>query len=354
MSSDLLSVRVIGGDATAAGAAVAAARRMFPQATVEQLAEWNAAAATGETAAPELLVFAAPGAPELPATSAAVDAGGAPRWAIVTASTGDRDGAPHVVGLPAPEWTEAQLAAAFSAAVRLRDLAAANARLRGDLRTVSRRLGHDVRSPLNCISTAGEAMKDPDEKPDSPRSAFAESIASSVDEVVQLVDRISFILKATASPVPFQPVIMEEIVWGALQRLESRLRQAGGTVSKPAQWPIVSGVPAWLDTIWSNLFANSLAHGGPKVRIELGWEARPGEHRFWIRDHGRGVPKAQAARLFHPLDRLSELNAPRGFGLPIVRRLVELQGGRCGHEPAATGSGIFYFTLPIRREAGEA
>jgi len=31
--------------------------------------------------------------------------------------------------------------------------------------------------------------------------------------------------------------------------------------------------------------------------------------------------------------------------LPIVQRLVELQGGRCGYEAEPTAGGRFFFTL---------
>jgi signal transduction histidine kinase len=220
-----------------------------------------------------------------------------------------------------------------------------HARLDGDMRTVSRRLSHDLRGPLNSIATTSEAMLDPDEDPASPRSGFAQSIASSVSDVVRLFDRMNFVLKATTQPPPRQTVIMEEIVWGALQRLEAGLQRAGGSVSKPEKWPVIEGVAAWLDVIWLNLVANSLAHGGPQPRIELGWEPLPDGYRFWVRDQGPGVPPKQEPLLFHPLDRLSELNAPRGFGLPIVHRLVELQGGTCGYE-RGTGGSTFYFTLP--------
>jgi signal transduction histidine kinase len=184
-------------------------------------------------------MLATPAGGDIENASQAVDGRGWPRWAVVAASPVPPPVDSHAVHVPAADWTEPVLAVALASAVRLRELKAAHALLEGDIRTISRRLGHDVRSPLNCISTAGEAMKDPDEPADSPRSVFAHSIANSVDEIVRLVERVSFILKATTSPPAPQPVVMEEIVWGALQRLESRVAQAGAAVHKPLKWPVV-------------------------------------------------------------------------------------------------------------------
>ena len=71
-----------------------------------------------------------------------------------------------------------------------------------------------------------------------------------------------------------------------------------------------------------------------------------------MRDHGGGVPPARRARLFTPFDRLHELNAPRGIGLPIALRLVELQGGRCDYVPPADGGACFVFALPLAAPPG--
>lgn len=320
-----------------------AARRTFPQALVSEASTLAELLSRPAGDGSELLVLLSASAGELTKATDARDVRGLPRWPIVV-----RGGPPsaHYVSVSADDWTAPILGQALSAAVALQHLTRENALLRGDLRTIARRLGHDLRSPLNCITTAGEAMKEPTDGPDAPRTIFANSINDSVDEVVGMVERVGFVLRATAAPVPLHRVSMEEVVWGALQRLEVRMSKARGKVIQPPAWPTVSGVAAWLDVIWFNLLSNSLQHGGPSPRIELGWENGSGEYRFWVRDSGRGVPADRRARLFYPFDRLNELNAPRGLGLPIVQRLLELQGGRYGYEADPAPGGTFWFTLP--------
>lgn len=346
MSPPVSAIRIIGRAGDTATMASEAARRTFPEALVTRTDELSELLKNPAATAPELVVLLAPAPGDVDRAVAALDARGGPRWAIVTCGPGAPNADSHIVSVSPDDWTEPMLQLAYVTAARLQALHSANAQLRGDLRTVSRRLGHDLRSPLNCISTTSEAMLDPDESVESPRSKHARTIADSVDEVVKLFERINVVLKATTNPPPRQSVIMEEIVWGALQRLESRMLKAGVTVTKPPAWPIVEGVPAWFDVIWSNLLMNSLQHAGPQARIELGWEKLPDGYRFWLRDSGPGVPEKQESHLFYPIDRLSDLNAPRGLGLPIMHRLVEAQGGRCGYERLTGSGGTFYFTLP--------
>ena len=347
MTAHITSIRIVGHSGDAAVIASNAARRDFPSALVTRTDELAEIGVQEFAPGAELLVLLTSSAPDLTRVASTLDARGWPRWAIVALSAADAPADSHVVTIAPEDWTEPVLMLGLRAAVQLQALKSTGAQLAGDIRTITRRMGHDMRSPLNSILTTSEAMLDPDEDPASPRAVFAQSIAGAVSEVMQLFERMSFILRATTNPPPRQTVIMEEIVWGALQRLESRMLHAGITVEKPAKWPIIEGVPVWLDAIWSNLLNNCLEHAGPNRKIKLGWEQLPRDYRFWVSNQGSPLSAQQEGLLFYPFDRMSELHAPRGLGLPTIRRLVELQGGRYGYDREAGGHWSFYFTLPV-------
>ena len=176
-------------------------------------------------------------------------------------------------------------------------------------------------------------------------------IVESTDELAGLIRQVSLLAKATARPVPQLHVDAGAAVWASLERLRPAIEARGATVSEPASWPIVVGDSVSLEAIWWNLLSNALRHSGPKPRIELGWERGNEEYRFWVRDHGRGVPPRYVGMLFQPFHRMHEPNAMRGLGLAIVQRLVQLQGGRCGYEAQGSGGSLFYFTLPMGSDA---
>ncbi|MEO6003117.1 MAG: HAMP domain-containing sensor histidine kinase [Opitutus sp.] len=221
-----------------------------------------------------------------------------------------------------------------------------NAQLRGDLRTIGRRLSHDLRNPLNCISTANEGLIDLSPTPDPLAECFHGSISGSVSEMAALVDRLNVFLKTTAEVAPTTMVEMGEIIAVTLDRLSPSIRATIATVAPCAEWPPVRGVSPWIALVWENLIQNSLQHARVKpLAIELGCTRGNGQHRFWIRDNGCGVTPERRARLFFPFERLHEANAPHGYGLPMVKRLIEMQQGSCGYEPCSAGA-CFYFTLP--------
>jgi signal transduction histidine kinase len=69
--------------------------------------------------------------------------------------------------------------------------------------------------------------------------------------------------------------------------------------------------------------------------------------RFWIRDHGPGIPVETQARLFSPFGQTDLVcNPGRGLGLSIVHRIVEKLGGQVGFESEASKGSLFFFTLP--------
>ena len=233
----------------------------------------------------------------------------------------------------------------MKAASQLNALVRENARLKGDLRTIASRISHDLRTPLGGIITPGEVLKEVLKEREPSLVTFADSILDSADEISRLITRVSFVAKASANPSPKQRVAMGEVVSEALQRLESLKLKKKATVNEPDSWPEVPGVGTWLETIWSNLLANALQHGGKSPHIELGWRQEPEKICFWVRDNGGGVVDRNL-KLFQPFDSLYELNSAPGLGLSIVQRLVELQDGDCGYELQARGGAYFFFTLP--------
>ena len=83
------------------------------------------------------------------------------------------------------------------------DLATENARLHGDLLTISSRVSHDLRTPLGGIAATGQLLHEILAENNLPVS-FTQSILDSVDDMTRLIKQISFVTRATAKPLPRQ------------------------------------------------------------------------------------------------------------------------------------------------------
>ena len=80
-----------------------------------------------------------------------------------------------------------------------------------------------------------------------------------------------------------------------------------------------------LDEMLGNLLDNACRFAMGRVSLHIGLEG--GQVVVDIEDDGRGIEEADIPVALHPGTRLDESARGYGFGLPIVRELVELYGG---------------------------
>ncbi len=97
-----------------------------------------------------------------------------------------------------------------------------------------------------------------------------------------------------------------------------------------------------------NLINNAVKfmHDQPAPRLEIGCRDAGGEWIFHVRDNGCGIEPAYLERVFELFERLDPEIEGTGIGLALVRRIVELHGGRVWVESEGRGSGTTVcFTL---------
>ncbi len=342
----VLRVMRLGDEPAFATIVEAAAKHAQPHAAVESCTSLAEAAEKSSRGGEHLLVLCDPAADDVAQARAAVDASGLPRWAVAIlgrAPEGIDPDAPEVVARA--EWQPALVARVFRSVLAQHRLARDNARFRGDLATFGFRIAHDLRSPLGGVLTTTEMLREILAEGSPENVAFTDPILESADGLVKLIERMSFISKSVASREPAQRVGMMLPFWNAFQQMEGALLAAGATLTHPADWPSVRAHANWVEFVWRQLIGNALQHAGQGAKLEAGWSAEGGGYRFFLKDNGT-VPPEKRALLFHPFERLHEPGAPRGLGLAIVRRLVELDGGRCEFDAPAGGGSVFSFLLP--------
>jgi K+-sensing histidine kinase KdpD len=343
-SMKVASCMLVGTEAPARAHARDAARKDFPDALVSEF-DTLAEAMAREAQAGELLILVQPDARAVEQARAAVDRSGLRRWALVVmgrAAEGEES-------ISEAELKAGHLGRIARSAITQQQLMRELERARGDLRTVGFRINHDLRTPLGGILGSADVIKEILAEEDPTQVGLVDPIYSSVDDLARVIERVSTLVKASANMATRGEVAMGETVWAAMQRRDRQIVKSKAAVAQPEDWPVVTGVASWLEAIWWNLLDNALQHGKPGGRIELGWRQEGGERRFWITSEGRVAPE-KLESLFQPFHLLHLPNARKGMGLSIVQRLVELQGGHCGHEVTGDQRTTFFFTLPAGHE----
>lgn len=217
-----------------------------------------------------------------------------------------------------------------------------------ELEAYASTVAHDLKEPLAVmILTTNLINKIPDMPRDELKQYLAQ-IKSTAYRMNTIIATMLLFAKVSKSEAPVEQVDMAQIVANVLDRLSVMIKEYEAQIDLPKRWPAANGYAPWLEEVWTNYLSNAIKHGGQPPRVELGASAQTdGTVRFWIRDHGPGIPVDTQARLFLPLSQTDLVCNPsqHGLGLSIVHRIIEKLGGQVGFESEAGKGSLFFFTL---------
>jgi signal transduction histidine kinase len=98
-----------------------------------------------------------------------------------------------------------------------------------------------------------------------------------------------------------------------------------------------------------NLIENSVKYMGdqPHPRIEVGCLSDGGQTIFFVRDNGMGINPSQHDKVFELFYKVDKSSEGTGAGLAIVKRILEVHGGRIWIESELGKGCTVCFTLPL-------
>ena len=109
---------------------------------------------------------------------------------------------------------------------------------------------------------------------------------------------------------------------------------------------MVQADPEMLRAVMLNLVLNACqASGGQPVEIETVVDG--GACRIEVRDRGPGISDDIRDRIFEPF--FTTKSSGTGLGLPIVKRLMEVQGGHVRLRSRDGGGTVAEVSLPCHR-----
>ena len=204
-------------------------------------------------------------------------------------------------------------------------------------------LAHEIRNPL--ASLKGHAQLLEEQLADDPRKyAKAHRV---VDEAVRLERLTNSLLDFTRA---------DRLTPGSASPAEVARRAA--ELTEPGRVVVdASGAPErWsfdamrIEQALVNLVGNALQASAPPAKVELKVVEDGEGLRFTVADRGPGVPSEMRPRLFEPF--VTGRAEGTGLGLAVVRRVVELHGGKVTIERRHGGGSVFVLWLPPGAKEG--
>jgi len=215
---------------------------------------------------------------------------------------------------------------------------------------------HELRTPLTTFRLytdmlAGGMVTDEDQ-----RAKYIRRLNEESQRLTHLVENVlAYARLSERSGGQAETVTLGDLVDRSRDRLAARAEQAEMTLSieaesESAERLVTANVSA-VEQILLNLVDNACKYaaraGDRTIHLELGASGRFATLR--VRDHGPGITRAAARRLFRPFSKSAEEAARSaagvGLGLSLSRRLARDFGGDL-HLADQTGGACFELTLP--------
>lgn len=203
--------------------------------------------------------------------------------------------------------------------------------------------GHELRTPLTIIRSHLEMF---DTKDDPGHERFRRLIVSELDRAARMVDEMTLLAKAD-HPDFVQPRLcsadeLTEDVLDQCRALGSRNWVLDGRTSAR-----VCVDPQRITEALLQLTENALHHTNDGDTIGLGSALDGDQVRWWVRDTGPGVARAERERIFERFvrGRASGTHVGSGLGLSIVRAIAEGHGGEVQVEPSGERGATFVISL---------
>ncbi|HQT26897.1 MAG TPA: ATP-binding protein, partial [Burkholderiales bacterium] len=225
----------------------------------------------------------------------------------------------------------------------IHELESANEELKNFAYVVS----HDLKAPLRAIGSLADWIStDQSERLDDDGREHLRLLIQRARRMDSLIDGILQYSRVGRVRETKVEVDMNEIVKESLAMLAPppniRVKVAPGL-------PFIDAERTRMIQLFQNLLSNAIKYlDKPEGLIHIGFETHEDDWEFSVSDNGCGIEPRHFKRIFQlfqtllPKDRVEST----GVGLALVKKIVELYGGRIWVESVPSVGSTFFFTLP--------
>jgi len=208
-------------------------------------------------------------------------------------------------------------------------------------------IAHDLKAPLRAIATLSDWIStDYADKFDEQGREQVKLLVKRAERMSRLIDGIlqyseAGYIKQKEEEVDLN-TLLSEVICGINP-------PANIEVACESKLPAIICDKTHLIQIFQNLLSNAVRYiDKPKGQIKVGCGEEDGFWKFSVSDNGPGIEEKYFEKIFKIFQTLSprdEVEAT-GIGLSVVKKIIEMHGGRVWVESQVGDGSTFFFTLP--------
>ncbi|MFO1241759.1 MAG: CheR family methyltransferase [Rickettsiales bacterium] len=220
-------------------------------------------------------------------------------------------------------------------------------------------LAHELRNPLAPISNGLQVLRKAASRPELLERTQS-LMERQVHHMVRLVDDLLDVSRITRGKIELhkETIDISDIVYTAVEISEPLITEKKHTLktSLPKKSLFVHCDPTRLSQVIANLLNNSAKYTPEGGKIELEVTQKKDDMILSIKDNGIGIPANMLSSVFDMFVQvdtaLERSHGGLGIGLTLVKKLVELHGGRVEVKSSGKDKGSeFIVRLPLSPDA---
>jgi PAS domain S-box-containing protein len=195
-------------------------------------------------------------------------------------------------------------------------------------------ISHDLRNPLNVAQVRGTLLAEETE------SDHLEPLLRSLDRMEAIVEDTLTLARQGDTIRETESISLTDLVgkcWATVDTKDATIEIVDDMDFK--------GDPDRLRQVFENLFRNAVEHGGSDVTVRVGCRDGTG---IYVEDDGPGIPVEKREEVFKPGH--TSAQGGTGFGLTIVKRIVEAHGWELSVTDGTDGGARFEFEMAEQGE----
>ncbi|MHC4395472.1 MAG: ATP-binding protein [Planctomycetota bacterium] len=225
-----------------------------------------------------------------------------------------------------------------------------------ELRDFAYIVSHDLKAPLGGIKILTDWISaDCADKLDDEGMKQIGLLQAQVERMHNLIEGVLQYSKAGRSREEDVQVNLSALVSDVIDMVAPPKHI---TITIEDQLPTVKCEETRIRQVFVNLLSNAIKYmDKPKGRIRIGCVEENDFWKFSVTDNGLGIDEKHFERIFQMFQTLSPKDEfeSTGIGLTVIKKIVELYGGKIWVESELGSGSTFFFTLPkIEEKVAEA
>jgi signal transduction histidine kinase len=220
-------------------------------------------------------------------------------------------------------------------------------------------VSHEFRTPLTGIQAFSELIRDKN-LPVERIKEFAADINREAERLNRMIEELLDLdrMESGRMVLHLEQLDLNALVGDVVAGTRPTAPQHALDLALDPTLPLLWGDRDKLTQALLNLLNNAIKYSPQGGEVTVGTRLTGGEAHLWVRDQGVGIPPEALDVVFERYARVE--SGPQryikgtGLGLPIVRQIAQLHGGRAWAESAVRQGSTFYVALPLAGPARQS